>query len=76
MANNDISNWADDYVSINDANFCSKSVRFGDLLPYLQAKPDVFEAADHYTYTTPSGFVSAYESNHYNMGYGDFRPDI
>ena len=76
MPNNDFPNWADDYVAINDANYCCKSVRFGDLLPYMQAKPDVLEYADHYKYSTAGEFVSAYINGHCNLGYGNFNPDI
>lgn len=76
MANNDFSAWADEYVGVCTASNVSTSVRFGDLLPIMQQKPDVFEMADRRTCDRGATFVSEYSGLHQSMGYGYFAPDL
>lgn len=76
MANNNFEAWKDEYVAICNDRHCSCQVRFGDLLPFLLQKMDVFEYVDFQTYDHPCLFVSAYYTAFYNMGYGDFNPPL
>ena len=76
MSNNDFEAWKDEYVPIYNDRYCSCSVRFGDLLPIMMEKMDVFEATDCYTYLSPSEFVAYYASGYTNWGYGEFRPAL
>ncbi|WP_251197685.1 hypothetical protein [Anaerotardibacter muris] len=76
MANNDFSSWMDEGVAINNAHNSCIQVQFSDLYPILLEKPDVMEMTDYYTWSDASEFVSRYSNNHYNMGYGNFSPNL
>lgn len=76
MANNNFDAWMNESVAITDSRGTGKSVLFGDLYPILMEKPDVMEDTDWYTCQNASDFVSRYEANYYNKGYGQFQPNI
>lgn len=76
MANNDFDSWMDERVLVFNHQNSSYSVLFRDLYPILLEKPDVMEAADWYPCSTASDFVSKYMSNHFSLGYGEFKVDL
>lgn len=77
MTNNDFGSWMDEFVAISNVHGTSKSVRFSELLPILQEKPDVMEETDSYGYfDNASLFIVRYNAIHQDKGYGAFTPDI
>ena len=73
--NNDLNQWKDESVRVTTKSDCSTSCTFGNLIPLFHEKPDVLEAADWRQHDSASEFLSSYELNHYNLGYGDFKVD-